>query len=244
MAAADLRPDVQERLTSAAVARARQLAALKAYGASVDETRLAAVSGLVERCEAELAETEAALARAAQGSYGQCVECGAQIGTLRLQHLPLAQTCLSCTTGFDADYAAGVRVRHVGLLALVHAIAGVLRETDTAGGCALAMQLLADLRDDLREHFALEEMGGYLSEIVSKAPRLTRRTQQLEKQHSVLAHCTEELVACAAHGVSAPEAWLEVERRFDALRAELMAHEAAENDLIREALMGDIGRGD
>jgi len=45
----------------------------------------------------ELAETEAALARIAQGSFGRCDDCGGAIGRQRLLALPAARLCVHCT---------------------------------------------------------------------------------------------------------------------------------------------------
>ena len=44
----------------------------------------------------ELAEIEAALARVAGGSYGDCVDCGEPIGYARLQVQPMAVRCAPC----------------------------------------------------------------------------------------------------------------------------------------------------
>jgi hypothetical protein len=46
----------------------------------------------------ELAETEAALARIEQGSFGRCHACGGAIGRQRLLALPAARLCIECTT--------------------------------------------------------------------------------------------------------------------------------------------------
>lgn len=44
----------------------------------------------------ELVAVRAALARIAAGSYGECVECGADIGLPRLQAQPEAARCIAC----------------------------------------------------------------------------------------------------------------------------------------------------
>ncbi len=43
-----------------------------------------------------LAEIDAALARMAEGRYGQCVTCGRQLDDERLDVLPMASLCMSC----------------------------------------------------------------------------------------------------------------------------------------------------
>jgi RNA polymerase-binding transcription factor DksA len=47
--------------------------------------------------DAELAEVEAALARIGQGRFGVCESCGYPIEARRLETLPHARRCLSCT---------------------------------------------------------------------------------------------------------------------------------------------------
>ena len=49
----------------------------------------------------ELQEIEAALARIADGSYGSCYDCGAEIGTPRLQAYPAARRCLPCQEKYE-----------------------------------------------------------------------------------------------------------------------------------------------
>lgn len=50
----------------------------------------------LSRTTAELAEVDAALARVADGSYGDCVDCGEPIGYARLQVQPMAARCAPC----------------------------------------------------------------------------------------------------------------------------------------------------
>lgn len=44
----------------------------------------------------ELSAIDAALARIAAGTYGQCVDCGADIAPQRLQAAPAAARCIAC----------------------------------------------------------------------------------------------------------------------------------------------------
>lgn len=49
-----------------------------------------------ERETAELAAIDAALARIADGTYGQCSDCGVDIPTARLHANPVALRCVAC----------------------------------------------------------------------------------------------------------------------------------------------------
>ena len=51
---------------------------------------------LVSRDLHELAEVEAALARLADGTYGECMDCGLPIPAPRLTAYPTARRCVGC----------------------------------------------------------------------------------------------------------------------------------------------------
>ena len=52
-----------------------------------------------------LRELNAALARLADGSYGSCIDCGAEIGLERLRAYPAAPRCLDCQRVHEKTYA-------------------------------------------------------------------------------------------------------------------------------------------
>ena len=54
---------------------------------------------LVQQAVRHLAETDAALARVAAGTYGTCTVCGEPIAPERLEARPAAPTCVRCATG-------------------------------------------------------------------------------------------------------------------------------------------------
>ena len=49
--------------------------------------------------QAELTRIDAALARLADGTYGDCLKCGAPIAEARLAAVPDAPLCASCAAG-------------------------------------------------------------------------------------------------------------------------------------------------
>ncbi|HSV17174.1 MAG TPA: TraR/DksA C4-type zinc finger protein [Casimicrobiaceae bacterium] len=57
---------------------------------------------LVSRDLTELAEVEAALARMADGTYGECSECGQPIPVARLTAYPTARRCVACQEALEA----------------------------------------------------------------------------------------------------------------------------------------------
>jgi RNA polymerase-binding transcription factor DksA len=80
-----------------ALAMVAQARLLKRRGA----LQLAVKKGTRAQCAAtaqELAETDAALSRIEQGSFGRCDECGGAIGRQRLLALPAVRLCIECTS--------------------------------------------------------------------------------------------------------------------------------------------------
>lgn len=53
----------------------------------------------------ELREIEAARTRFADGSYGECIDCGQDIGYARLKVSPAALRCILCQTRFEKTHA-------------------------------------------------------------------------------------------------------------------------------------------
>ena len=62
---------------------------------------------LVSRDLAELANVEQALARLADGSYGECTECGTNIPYGRLHANPSASRCIACQERVEAAQKRG-----------------------------------------------------------------------------------------------------------------------------------------
>lgn len=54
------------------------------------------LEGLEQAGLLEIAQINAALKRIEEGSYGECVLCGADIGAKRLELIPHASHCVSC----------------------------------------------------------------------------------------------------------------------------------------------------
>ena len=56
------------------------------------------------RDQQELQAVKAALQRMAEGSYGECVHCGKNVATPRLQANPAAARCIACQTQLEAKH--------------------------------------------------------------------------------------------------------------------------------------------
>ena len=107
--------------------------------------------------------------------------------------------------------------------------------------------MLAELRDQLALHFALEEAYGYFEDAVAVEPLLSRRTESLRAEHGQLF-----LDLCQLEDQA--ERWLyheaaanllpRVAAGFRSFHDRLVDHESRENDLILEALASEIDQDD
>ncbi|MCA9267959.1 MAG: hemerythrin domain-containing protein [Planctomycetales bacterium] len=107
--------------------------------------------------------------------------------------------------------------------------------------------LLAQLRDQLAMHFALEEAFGYFEDALEVAPRLSRRAEELRSEHDLF---FRDICSLCDHVDSLPgeENWRMAMRgvaaRFSAFFDAFHQHETRERELIMEAFDDDIGCGD
>jgi DnaK suppressor protein len=72
--------------------------------AAAETARAADISHLSRNADA-LAEIEAALERIADGSYGQCSDCGEPIASARLLAQPAAPRCTACQAAHEKKAA-------------------------------------------------------------------------------------------------------------------------------------------
>jgi len=56
----------------------------------------------------EIRQIQGALKRIAEGTYGVCVQCGAEIDPKRLKALPIAARCISCAAWIEADVCSEI----------------------------------------------------------------------------------------------------------------------------------------
>ena len=113
--------------------------------------------------------------------------------------------------------------------------------------CGRLVGMLSQSRDQIALHFALEEAYGYFEEPLYAAPRLSEQADLLRSEHRDLYAQINDLAElaeqCQFDGRLASLA-AEVCRRFDSFYAQLLQHEARENELIIQAYGEDIGVGD
>ena len=73
--------------------------------ASVADMLVDLNANLVDRQVNEIREVEAALKRLAELNFGDCIECGCEIGFERLMAYPTAQRCVRCQELREKTYS-------------------------------------------------------------------------------------------------------------------------------------------
>ena len=139
-----------------------------------------------------------------------------------------------------------IRSQHFALSQQICALEELFAEPDGvgAGRARRTLKLLKGFDLALREHFAVEEEGGYFADILKVAPRLSRRAARLEQNHKEFTERLERLLALVRYAADAPGGWDRVRVGLEGFLQALRAHEDEENELVREAFMDDLGHGD
>ena len=107
-----------------------------------------------------------------------------------------------------------------------------------------AMSLLTALHRELKEHFVLEESAGLLAAAADAAPRLSRRVSLVGREHAELDAGLARILDDLLSSQKSPERWAALLESFGRLSEALLAHERAEEEMVREAFMDDLGGGD
>jgi hypothetical protein len=96
--------------------------------------------------------------------------------------------------------------------------------------------VLRRVREDLARHFAEEEAGGCLEEAVTKCPRFSCDEIRILAEHPELLDCLDSLIEQIATAFEETGSRHAFEIDFGDFCRRVHAHEAAENELIRQAL--------
>lgn len=95
-------------------------------------------------------------------------------------------------------------------------------------------EALAGLVKHLRHHFEQEEEGGYLEEALLAAPRFSHEAGVLLAQHAVMMSQAKQTLE-SARTADSEATWSELKAEVRSLIAALIAHESAENRIVRQA---------
>jgi hemerythrin-like domain-containing protein len=113
-------------------------------------------------------------------------------------------------------------------------------------------QWLADVRasfseytEHARKHMALEESGGYLSEVLSRRPTLSNTVKELGHEHRAFSQLMTQ-ISSAMEGIRAEDQLLirDACTRIKILLSYIDRHEERENHLVLCTFTEDIGTQD
>lgn len=99
---------------------------------------------------------------------------------------------------------------------------------------------LADLRASLEAHFVMEEAGGYLAEVLTRAPEKNLAVARLESDHSRMRGMLASALAEALVARSRDELRNSVEK----VLVTLIDHERRENEIVQDTFSTDIPAAD
>lgn len=101
-------------------------------------------------------------------------------------------------------------------------------------------EALRRLQAELVHHFQEEEGGGCLDEAISRCPRLSADVRRIEAEHQELLAKVASLVAQAADGEFSVQDRILLEAAFDDFCRQIRAHEAAENEVLRQGFGANV----
>lgn len=111
----------------------------------------------------------------------------------------------------------------------------------------VVLTVLRRLHSQLKYRFQLEEVLGYMDDVVSVAPRLSNRAERLRGEHVTLLEQLQQFIESAhdrllnACDLTPCHSLAELRAQFASFQEQYDAHEAGEDDLIIESLYLDIG---
>lgn len=136
-------------------------------------------------------------------------------------------------------YVERVRSEHRELQGLVHQVRRALAVAARAGWRDLTVsplvETLKQLQGYMEHHFAQEEAGGYLDEALIQAPRFSHEAERLMRQHPQLLQQVRELLVEIPGCQQRPALWCGFEAHAHAALQQVLAHEAAENQILERA---------
>ena len=142
-----------------------------------------------------------------------------------------------------------VLAEHRDLFHLMHSVQSRLAMTGPPSPERRAdvLESLHHLREHLGDHFAQEELGGFLEEAMTRMPRLSAAVRSIVAQHPALLaeldRVIDELtiVEKSGGGAAGAKSWPAAVHAFEAFAAHMAAHERSENTVVQEGYNEDLG---
>jgi len=101
---------------------------------------------------------------------------------------------------------------------------------------------LLSLGSHLKTHFAFEEFGDFMEEVVGASPNASPQVERLKQDHQTILAESERLCRIARGG--SPSEISQLRKKILHLLELLNRHEHAENELVQRVLMDDLGTTD
>jgi hypothetical protein len=145
-----------------------------------------------------------------------------------------------------------VLAEHRDLFHLMHSVQSRLAMAGLPGppspeSRADVLESLHHLREHLGDHFAQEELGGFLEEAMTRIPRLSAAVRSIVAQHPALLAELDRvidqltIVEKSGEGAGGAKSWSAAVHAFEAFAAHMAAHERSENAVVQEGYNEDLG---
>ncbi len=149
----------------------------------------------------------------------------------------------------SGELPARIRAEHERIMKVVQGIRAIIAAQTPAEQFSqwrhALLQLLGDLANDLLKHFDLEEEGGFMSAVLSRAPQKAPIVQRLQREHAEITRRLSKLVMdVEAVSQGNDSSVLDIRQRTTAVLSLLDTHGAAEKSLIQETYVQDEGGPD
>ena len=102
---------------------------------------------------------------------------------------------------------------------------------------------LLSLSSHLKTHFAFEEFGGFMEEVVGTSPNASPQVERLKQDHQTILVESERLCRAARRRSSSSEI-SQLRKQILHLLELLNRHEHTETELVQRVLMDDLGKRD
>jgi iron-sulfur cluster repair protein YtfE (RIC family) len=114
---------------------------------------------------------------------------------------------------------------------------------DQSGWLNSIRDSLLSLGSHLKTHFAFEEFGGFMEEVVGASPNASPQVERLKLDHQTIL-AESERVCRMARGGSPSSETSQLRKKILHLLELLNRHEHSENELVQRVLMDDLGTTD
>ena len=142
-----------------------------------------------------------------------------------------------------------VLAEHRDLFQLMHSVQSrfAMAGPPTPEQRADVLESLHHLREHLGDHFAQEELGGFLEEAMTRMPRLSAAVRSIVAQHPALLaeldRVIEQLTIFEQSGgvAAGAKSWPAAVHAFETFATHMAAHERSENMVVQEGYNEDLG---